>query len=77
MRARMEEEVRVRVEAQVAQVRERMEEQVEARQCALCMDKDKDCTFACGHQTCMQCALQLSVCHICQQRVTVRTRTYN
>ena len=71
VRARMEEEVRARVEAQLG---ERMEE---ARQCALCMDRDKDCTFACGHQTCMQCALQLSVCHICQQRVTVRTRTYN
>ena len=70
MRASMEREMR----AQMAAEQEKRDEE---RQCAICLDADKNCTFNCGHQACMECAETLSVCHICRAVITTRTRVYN
>ena len=74
----MEREVRARMEIEMrAQMAAEQEKRDEERQCAICLDADKNCTFNCGHQACMECAKTLSVCHICRTPVTTRTRVYN
>ena len=76
--ARVERETRARVEREMrAQMAAEQEKRDEERQCAICLDADKNCAFSCGHQTCMGCAETLSVCHICRATITTRTRVYN
>ena len=54
-------------------VAQRLAEQL---QCAICMEREMDCTFNCGHRTCMYCAESLSVCPFCNGPITNKLRTY-
>jgi hypothetical protein len=44
--------------------------------CVVCLDGLKDTALSCGHQACARCAKALELCHICRQKITVRTRLY-
>jgi hypothetical protein len=44
--------------------------------CSVCLDGLKDTALSCGHQACGRCAKPLEICHICRQKITVRTRLY-
>ncbi|KAK1406071.1 hypothetical protein QVD17_42268 [Tagetes erecta] len=33
--------------------------------CPICLNKSKDMAFSCGHQTCCECGVDLSMCPIC------------
>ena len=35
------------------------EEAAEALFCEVCLEREKDCTFKCGHMTCMPCGLEV------------------
>jgi len=47
-----------------------------ARKCEICQRRDKDCTFSCGHQTCMSCGSQLTACPTCREPIRSRVRTF-
>jgi hypothetical protein len=44
--------------------------------CVVCLDGPKDTALSCGHQACARCAKALEICHICRQKITLRTRLY-
>lgn len=48
----------------------------EERLCAVCLDKEKNTAFECGHQACRRCSKQLTSCHICRMPITLRVRLY-
>ena len=73
-RTRVEREMRAQMAAQMASEQEKRDEE---RQCAICLDADKNCAFNCGHQSCLGCAETLSVCHICRAPITNRVRVYH
>ena len=63
--ARVEKETRERVEMEMrasmeqvfrAKMAAEQEKRDEERQCAICLDADKNCAFNCGHQSCLGCA---------------------
>ena len=49
MRARVERDMYERMTVE-------QENRDEERQCAICLDADKNCAFNCGHQSCLGCA---------------------
>ena len=52
------------------------ERELQRRQCELCMERNRDCTMGCGHQTCMVCSLALVECPVCRHPIECRVRTY-
>ncbi|XP_076960227.1 E3 ubiquitin-protein ligase RGLG2-like [Bidens hawaiensis] len=40
--------------------------------CPMCLVKPKDMAFSCGHQTCCECGVALSLCPICGIRIKTR-----
>lgn len=44
--------------------------------CPVCLTDKKDMAFNCGHQTCRQCASNLTHCPICRGKITSRIRLY-
>jgi len=38
--------------------------------CCVCVDRDKDTAFGCGHMVCQQCANSLQLCPICRDPIT-------
>lgn len=44
--------------------------------CPVCWDERKEQVFNCGHQTCVKCGEQVSICPICRVPVTLRIRVY-
>jgi len=73
----IEARVRQAVEEALIQERQMAKQQLEeVLTCTICMDEPKNCTFNCGHQSCMECAKELSNCHICRVPLTSRQRTF-
>ena len=68
-RLQMQREMRAEMEQAAAELTEQL-------LCAICMEREKDCTFSCGHRTCMHCSNTLSVCPFCNALITTKTRTY-
>jgi E3 ubiquitin-protein ligase RGLG len=48
----------------------------EVAECPVCLTDKKDVAFNCGHQTCRQCATNLTHCPICRGAITSRVRLY-
>lgn len=48
----------------------------DARLCAVCLDREKNTVFGCGHLACESCAASLTICHMCRAVVTARIRVY-
>ena len=47
------------------------------RECAICMDRQMDTAFNCGHQCCGDCAASIQTCHVCRAHVTNRIKLYD
>jgi hypothetical protein len=52
------------------------QERASQRECAICLDRDTDTAFNCGHQACFSCASELASCYNCRKPITTRTRLY-
>ena len=37
--------------------------------CQICMERDQNTTFSCGHGACKECSERLINCHICGQTI--------
>ena len=44
--------------------------------CSICMSRQKDTAFLCGHTCCGMCASRISVCFQCREQITRRIRIY-
>ena len=59
----------------------RLESQLQARDdvilCQICMERDKNVVFFCGHSACKECSERLEHCHVCRQTIQNRIRFYN
>ncbi|KAG6472680.1 E3 ubiquitin-protein ligase RGLG2-like [Zingiber officinale] len=44
--------------------------------CPVCLWKQKDLAFGCGHQTCYDCGKELQRCPLCQDNITTRIKLY-
>lgn len=44
--------------------------------CPVCLDKEKNIAFSCGHQTCITCSESLTVCPTCRATITTKLRLY-
>ena len=58
-----------------------LESQLQAREdailCPICMERDKNVVFFCGHSACKECSERLEDCHVCRQTIQNRIRFYN
>ena len=58
-----------------------LESQLQAREdailCQICMERDKNVVFFCGHSACKECSERLEHCHVCRQTIQNRIRFYN
>ena len=46
------------------------------RQCQICMERNKNMVFLCGHGACKECSERLTVCHICRFSIQNRIQIY-
>lgn len=44
--------------------------------CAICMEREKNVVFLCGHMACSICSDRLQVCHICRVEIQNRVQVY-
>lgn len=57
--------------------RSRITDEVESTDCCpICLSKRKNMVFDCGHQTCEECAANLSKCPLCRKSITTKIRVY-
>mmetsp|Transcript_18395 Transcript_18395/g.65131 ORF Transcript_18395/g.65131 Transcript_18395/m.65131 type:complete len:508 (-) Transcript_18395:77-1600(-) len=68
------EAARLRAELDAAAAARRREE--EERLCAVCLERNKNTAFTCGHQACGECAAVLTECHLCRAAVTARIKLF-
>lgn len=45
--------------------------------CAICMEREKDTAFVCGHQCCAVCSFSMQTCHTCRREITHRIKLYD
>ena len=68
-------------ETEFAERIRRLESQLQARedaiQCQICMERDKNVVFFCGHGACKECSERLKDCHICRKTIQNRIPFYN
>ncbi|OQR91253.1 hypothetical protein THRCLA_09060, partial [Thraustotheca clavata] len=57
-------------------LKQRIKSLEEAALCCICMERQKDTVFACGHETCMLCSTQLTNCPNCRELITTRIRRF-
>lgn len=58
------------------EVRSTSDTSSESQICPVCLQEQKDMAFQCGHQTCRDCASNLTSCPICRQQITSRLRLF-
>ena len=54
----------------------RLQAREDAIQCAICMERDKNMIFLCGHGACRECSERLETCHICRREIQNRIQMY-
>ena len=42
---------------------------IDALPCQICMERDENMVFSCGHGACKECSERLENCHICSQTI--------
>ncbi|KAF7835778.1 trichohyalin-like isoform X1 [Senna tora] len=47
-----------------------------AEACAICLTNEKDMAFGCGHMTCGDCGVMMSMCPICRESITSRLKLF-
>ena len=60
----------------VRTLEERLRVMEDDRQCQICMERDKNMVFLCGHAACRECSERLQVCHVCRQTIQNRITMY-
>ncbi|XP_042520172.1 E3 ubiquitin-protein ligase RGLG3 [Macadamia integrifolia] len=45
--------------------------------CPICLTNPKDMAFGCGHLTCKDCGISLSLCPLCREPIMTRVRLYS
>lgn len=45
--------------------------------CPICLTNPKDMAFGCGHTTCKDCGVTLSLCPLCREPITTRIKLYS
>ena len=45
--------------------------------CPICMDRQRDVVFICGHGTCEECSKSLRKCHICRKKIKRVIKIYS
>ncbi|CAB0029316.1 unnamed protein product [Trichogramma brassicae] len=48
----------------------------DANNCGICMEKQRNVAFLCGHGACEKCAAPLTTCHMCRQTITKKINLY-
>ncbi|XP_077510081.1 uncharacterized protein LOC144121042 isoform X2 [Amblyomma americanum] len=48
----------------------------ETLQCAICMERERNVAFLCGHSSCADCAKTLEHCHMCRVRIRKKITLY-
>ena len=54
----------------------RLQAREDAIQCAICMERDKQILFLCGHGACRECSERLETCHICRRQIQNKIQMY-
>ena len=60
----------------VRSLEERLRVMEEDRQCQICMERDKNVAFLCGHGACGICSERLQICHVCREAIQNRITLY-
>ncbi|CAD5208115.1 unnamed protein product [Bursaphelenchus xylophilus] len=63
-------------ERQVEEMQRQLEDLQTHWDCQICFDAQCDTAFSCGHRACGNCALKLTSCHYCRQKITQRIKIY-
>ena len=58
-------------------LQEQLKAKENATQCQICMERDKDVVFMCGHGACARCSNKLRDCHVCRKTIQNRIRLFN
>ena len=45
--------------------------------CPICLDRQKNLAFSCGHQVCKECSARLVDCPTCRVKISSRTLLFN
>ena len=70
MRREMEDEMKEEIQKELEKEREKAKEEAqESRLCTICIEREADIVFGCGHQACETCGGKLKVCHICRREI--------
>ncbi|XP_075745864.1 E3 ubiquitin-protein ligase MIB2 isoform X4 [Rhipicephalus microplus] len=59
-------------ESQQRELEARLRRLEEAHTCIICMERERNVAFMCGHVACDRCAANLSDCHICRNPIDKR-----
>ena len=62
---------------ELAELRNKLEQLEDAALCQICIERQKNIVFTCGHTFCDQCANSMQLCPICRQRILQRIPIYS
>lgn len=48
----------------------------ETRSCGICMERERNIAFLCGHGCCSRCAETLKTCHMCREKIVKKINLY-
>lgn len=60
----------------VRSLEERLRVMEEDKQCQICMERDKNMVFLCGHGACKECSERLRSCHVCRESIQNKIQIY-
>ncbi|KAL8597671.1 hypothetical protein ACOMHN_012638 [Nucella lapillus] len=58
------------------ELKRRLQEMEDSLLCAVCMERQKDLVFKCGHAVCKTCSESLQFCPMCRKVITLRIPLY-
>lgn len=61
----------------VRQLESQLRAREDAIQCPICMERDKNMLFLCGHGACKECSERLQTCHICREEIRNKIPMFN
>lgn len=54
----------------------KIQEIEESLDCTICMERNRNVAFLCGHRTCEECSLTLNECPMCRKTITTKINLY-
>ncbi|KAF7835792.1 E3 ubiquitin-protein ligase LRSAM1-like isoform X1 [Senna tora] len=64
------------VEEKELELANALKDVVAAKTCAICLTNEKDMAFGCGHMTCAECGITMSICPICRKQISSRLKLF-